>query len=613
MSFKLEEFEYAVYNRQYEQAGRALVGLLHAIDSQYGQLDGQFHATALSAQASDAIDEHFLARLVAAITTLATDPAFQFSDSGFATTLNLHRWLAAMFAASPFRNGDHILRALGQKAPGMEPFSVENSKLRKFEIFYFPESEIPVDIDALWEHDRKLTAGLALALMSPRFLGTPAAHGKRETLLKWLPQRLAQVDLDDLPGGILHDVYMHCSYADYPGKHDIKRPLNELIRRKLHAHGLDDLRHPARKPDGKAKPVLAVVLEWFTAGHSIYRTHSLTIEGMREHFHVIGLGYSGQVDSVGRTVFDEFVELQSGNVWDDVARVRDLCVDRDVQILYMPSVGMFPLTMLQSNLRVAPLQLMALGHPATSHSPVMDYVVVEEDYLGDPACFSEQLLVLPPDGMPYRAPEGMKDLELARTRDPSDDVVRVAVAATTMKLNPGFLSTCARIAREAGVPVQFHFLVGQAVGLILPQVRRLVRGFLGDRAVVYAHQSYPQYMQVLADCDLFVNPFPFGNTNGIVDAVFAGMVGVCKTGPEVHEHIDEGMFTRLGFPSWMVATDEESFVEAVLRLVNDREQRLSLSGRHAGPKAIEGAIFRGRKHVLGERINELWKQRIADA
>ncbi|WP_345817789.1 peptide transporter (plasmid) [Paraburkholderia sp. PREW-6R] len=612
MSFRLEEFEYAVYNRQHEQAGRALVGLLHAIDSQYGQMAGQFEATAQSAQAADAIDEHLLARLVAAVTTLATDPAFQFSDSGFATTLNLHRWLSAMFAASPFRNGDHILRSLGQQAPGIEPFSVENAKLRKFEIFYFPESEIPVDVDGLWEHDRKLTAGLALALMSPRFLGTPAAHSKRETLLRWLPERLAQVELDDLPGGILHDVYMHCSYADYPRKHDIKRPLNELIRRKLHAHGLDDLRHPARAPEN-GKPVLAVVLEWFTAGHSIYRTHSLTMEGMRKHFHVIGLGYAAQVDETGRAVFDEFVELKSGNVWDDIAHIRDLCVDRDVQVLYMPSVGMFPLTMLQSNLRVAPLQLMALGHPATSHSTVMDYVVVEEDYLGDPACFSEELLVLPPDGMPYRAPEGMKGLTLSRTRDESEETVRIAVAATTMKLNPQFLSTCARIANEASVPVQFHFLVGQAVGLILPQVRRLVHSFLGDRAVVYAHQSYGQYMQVLADCDLFVNPFPFGNTNGIVDAVFAGMVGICRTGPEVHEHIDEGMFSRLGFPSWMVTTDQDSYVKAALRLVNDRQERLELREKYSGPKAIEHVIFAGRKHILGERIHDLWMQRSTTA
>ncbi|WP_455288997.1 peptide transporter [Cupriavidus necator] len=611
MSFQLEHFEYLVYNRQYEAAGRELVRLLQAIDSQYGRMDGQFQANVQSADAADAIDDHLLARLGAAVTALVTDPGFHFSDEGFATTLNLHRWLSAMFAASPFRNADHILRAFGRDAPAAATLSVDDRNLRKFELFYFAESEIPLDVDALWEHDKKMMAGLALTLMSPRFLGTPAAHGKRETLLKWLPERLAEVDLEDLPGGILHDVYMHCSYADYPNKHDIKKPLNALIRRKLARHGLDDLRFGARAPEDGAKPVLLVVLEWFTADHSIYRTHSLTIEGMREHFHVVGMGYAERVDTAGRAVFDQFLELKSPNVWDNVAQVREFCIDHAVQVLYMPSVGMFPLTMLQANLRVAPLQLMALGHPATSHSPAMDHVVVEADYVGDPACFSEELLILPADGMPYRPPTGMQGLTLARNRTPDDPVVRIAVAATTMKLNPGFLATCARIAREAKARVEFHFLIGQAIGLVLPQVTRLIRRYLGEQAVVHGHQPYDQYMRILADCDLFINPFPFGNTNGIVDTVYAGLVGVCRTGREVHEHIDEGMFSRLGFPDWLVTHDEDQYVAAALRLVDDPAARAALAAELTGPQALKRIIFAGRNQLLGEAIHALWLAKTA--
>ena len=37
----------------------------------------------------------------------------------------------------------------------------------------------------------------------------------------------------------------------------------------------------------------------------------------------------------------------------------------------------------------------------------------------------------------------------------------------------------------------------------------------------------------LNDMDMFLSPFPFGNTNGIVDAFTAGLPGVCKTGREV--------------------------------------------------------------------------------
>ena len=82
-------------------------------------------------------------------------------------------------------------------------------------------------------------------------------------------------------------------------------------------------------------------------------------------------------------------------------------------------------------------------------------------------------------------------------------------------------------------------MIGQAQGLLYPQVKQVVNLYLSDDQVtVYQHQPYDRYMQIIAQCDLFINPFPFGNTNGIIDTVTCGLVGVCKTGPEVHEHID---------------------------------------------------------------------------
>ncbi len=242
----------------------------------------------------------------------------------------------------------------------------------------------------------------------------------------------------------------------------------------------------------------------------------------------------------------------------------------------------------------------------------MDYVVVEEDYVGDEACFSEKLLKLPSDGMPYRAPAALLELELP-AKQPQGEVVKIAVAGTTIKQNPGFLNTCAQIARDSKVPVHFHFLMGQANGLIYPQVRNLVRRLMGDKATVHKHQNYGSYMKVINECHLFLNPFPFGNTNGIVDTVWAGLVGVCKTGREVHEHIDEGMFRRLGFPEWMIAKTNDEYKAAALRLIENAEERNALSATLAGPQAIEKLIFKGRPEVLGERMEALWKELHASA
>jgi predicted O-linked N-acetylglucosamine transferase (SPINDLY family) len=114
-------------------------------------------------------------------------------------------------------------------------------------------------------------------------------------------------------------------------------------------------------------------------------------------------------------------------------------------------------------------------------------------------------------------------------------------------------------------------------------------------------------MKVIAGCDMFLNPFPFGNTNGIVDTVWAGLVGVCKTGREVHEHIDEGMFRRLGFPEWTIAGTTQDYKAAALRLIENESERRDLARTLAGKKAIEKLIFKGRPEILGERIQALLK------
>jgi hypothetical protein len=52
---------------------------------------------------------------------------------------------------------------------------------------------------------------------------------------------------------------------------------------------------------------------------------------------------------------------------DQLKHIQKEAQQRNVSICYMPSVGRFPLTMWVANLRVAPLQMMALGHPANTH------------------------------------------------------------------------------------------------------------------------------------------------------------------------------------------------------------------------------------------------------
>lgn len=610
MDFQLEKFECLAYSRQYELAMQELLKLLQMLDSGYGSFNENFSSCTIQAMQvnADLVDLHILTRIAAATTALFSDPEFHFSETGFIQVIQYHRWLTVLFAVSPFRNSDHIIRSFNQNGPFSTPLQVDNHNLAKFCLLYSLESEIDIDPDALWQTNKLLAANLYLVLLSSRFVSSPEAHAKRETLLRWLPEKLLECGtIDQLPVGIFHDVYMHCSYSGYAGKHNIKASLNQLMRHKILELGFSDRIVPARLPT-TGKPVMLVVLEWFYSTHSVYRVLGKAIRKAKDHFYLIGMGEASTIDEIGKAVFDEFIPRNdSGDIPILLHQITKIAEERDVQVLYMPSVGMTLYTMFIANLRFAPLQITTLGHSASTFAPQMDYFIIDEDFVGNEACFSEKVIKTPSDAFPFTPfVQDMGQISQAPLRE-APAVVEIAMVASTMKLNPDFLQTCRQIAEQSSTPVHFQFFIGAARGLVGLQVTQVVNRYLGQWATVNQQQGYAYYLQQIANCDLYINPFPFGNMNGIVDLMSVGLVGVCKSGNEPHEHIDQGLFERLGLPSWLVTTTTEDYIQAALRLINNHEERLAIRNSLDGRTAVN-RLFEGREEIFGQLVQELHQE-----
>jgi hypothetical protein len=610
-TFSLDHFEQLVYTQQHVPASLQLVTLLARLQQTRGELDESFQASGLIDLSPEEQRQRFCTRLTSAVSTLFADPDFQLPPACFKLLLTLHEWIGLLFSATASGNADHVARYLNPRGPANAQFLPGDSFIEKLCVLYSTESELELDFAALWAYDKTLAASLALVLLAPVSKGTPSAHLKREALLEWLPGKLQQIDdLDDLPSAVLHNAYMFCSYADTPRRHAIKQDINVLVRRKLAQLGLTDLpKLPAPKrtsAQGKSrrgrKPVMLVMLEWFTAAHSIYRTHSRTLEAAREHFEVVGFGFDYAVDEAGRKIFDRFIELKEPEyIGECLKTIRDFAEAEQPDVLYMPSVGMFVLTVFMSNLRIAPLQIAALGHPATTHSDKIDYISVEEDYVGDPACFSEQLMKLPKDGQPYRPSVALPDI-VARI-PPSRETLQVVVTASAMKLNPGFLDACREIGTRAVTPIEFHFMTGVPSGLQFDHLRNVVvRAVPG--AVVHDFHGYAEYLARVNQSDLFLSPFPFGNTNGIVDALTLGLPGVCKRGPEVFEQIDGALFERVGMPSWTVTDSVEAYIATAVRMIDQHDERTALRQRLIDTHAVQ-RCFEGRPQAFGESVLKL--------
>ena len=568
----IAELERLLAHRDFGKALDAFTSLLRMMDRTDGQIRPHAKIDHLSLTFPQEIQDEAATRIAAAIAELFSAAEFQLSEIQFRNMLRLHRWIATIFAASGFGNADFVLRRLGFIPTAKAIQSCTIFDLFKFCLLYSHECTIPLDFRLLFARSPLLACGLGMTLLATRLAATPSAHGKREVLLKWMPVALDRLDsLDGLPTWILGDVWMHASYADDRNKHDIKRSLNKLMRKHMATLGFRD---PPLSPSEEPRKTIFVFLEWFNKWHPIMRTHSISMRALKRRYRLVGFGPEGAVDDAGKAMFEEYHQFGSFELsLNFLSRVIELSVKQRPAAVYYPSVGMSLHSVFLVNLRLAPKQLIALGHPATTHSDKIDYVLVEEDYLGDTSLFSEKVVALPKNALPYLAPV-LPNFEPMRRRP--GEPVRVAVPCTIMKLNPRFLAACKAAQDRSPVNVEFHFMLGGSTGFQHAYARKAIQA-QAPGAVVHHLAPYPEYMRRISGCDLFANPFPFGNTNGVVDTVFLGLPGVCLTGDEVHSHIDEGLFRRLNLPEFCIAKTVEEYVEALVRLVSDGELRRGLA------------------------------------
>lgn len=597
----LEQFERQIITGHAQDAVESLIALLQSIENNWGTDAGIEHAPEPKGR-HVRNPANLFTRLAAAAVALLAHPNLRITHPIHERISSLSRALHGIFAATDFGTMDHFLRSIAIQPEGPGAYDIPNNLIPLYCLAFGAESEFPLLIDKVAQHFPQLALRFAFSILSTKLCLTTAADGHRDRLLAWAPQALDNADLSVVPFNMLSQVYMGCSYALSPRKHEIKGAINRVIRRFVQSTGY--VFEPSPRPrQQNGKPVMLVVIDHpFSTQHAVYRILGPTIAGARASFHVIGLVSRTMIEPRATSIFDELITITEaeGPVPAVAQRVKLLCRERGVSVLYMPSVGMGESSMLLSNTRVAPIQVTSIGHPATTLSQEMDYFILEEDYVGDPSLLSEQLLVMPRGSMPYCA-SSASVAPVQRQRRTAKAVVDIAIVGSLPKINVKFLNSCQRIRETCGREVHFHVFSLGAMGIYHEALQRLLRSELGDAVTVHRQQLYEDYVHALSGCDLFLSTFPFGNLNGAIDCVMAGLIGVCKDGPEVFERINAGALRRLEFPDWLTPDTTDAYERAACRLISDDRLRVELAVRHCAQGA-ETALYRGDPEALGRRL-----------
>jgi hypothetical protein len=589
----LPQLERFVLERNHEQSLAAALSILAAIDRAHGRLDGLTRGIDARLAHEDAALA-FCTRLAAALGRMIADPQFNPSPLGYETLLLRHRWLDLIFSLSGFRGTDHLLPQLAGQAGASLSFS--GSGMLRMLAIRSMGSATDLDFDQCWRANRTAAALAFLHYLDARTVFTQRGLEFRERLLEWLPDRIGEVELGPLTLSRVQEVSMHCSYAFTARKHAIKAGLVQQMRRACLAAGCREL-EPGAGADSAPRPAVVVVIERFGRDHSVYRTHGPALRALKERFHVIWVSDPAQVGPEFQDWFDELIAIPRGDFFTGVRSLTEEIGRNAPALIFFVGVGMSAHAIALASLRLAPVQCVSFGHTATTMSPAVDYMILPEDFIGAAECFSEKLIALPKEAMPFAPPPIQVD---PVAPDSGGRPVRVAVAASIMKLNARLFETLRRIADSASAAVEFHFMPFLATGIVHLELARTLRTIL-PTAVVHPHAPFRAYMESLRRCDLFLCPFPYGNMNGIVDVVSVGLPGVCLDGPEAHAHADAAFFARIGFPASLVAQTVDDYVAAATRLIDDPAWRADCR-RIAVACDLERAFYRGDAGLFAAAI-----------
>lgn len=555
----LERIDGALDAKRYRDAVSAIVQVLERIEFSALNLGG--NARAYDRNALDDAN-----RLANAITRLMIDVDYQITEGDLVRLAVFKRTTAQVFEISNFQGSRHFLRQLAvPKQDGSLSLSAQaTAKL----LLVTNINDLNLELlELLKKQDARIGVALLVGFLSEQVTWSANAKAVRCELLK-LTDHWQVDNIHTLTVGALVPAYMGCSYDESPHKHDIKRFMNRLIRSHAERAGCVELE--VSKPSmPRARPVVVVIAELYAADHAVHRVFGADIQSLMSRFDTVLMSTGQRIDPRLEPYFTSIdpVVFDSKNPKAYCSEV----LKHQPDVIYYPSIGMRPISLLLSNLRLAPIQIMTYGHTATTCSEQIDYGIIPEAVMVGPETVTETILLRPNDLRFLDHPDA-PDIKAEVRENP--DTVNIAVPAWIRKVSPGFVDACQRIARESQRPIHFVFFPN-CVGSAYQAFRRRIESLLPATAL--PTDNYSRYIDRLNQCDIFLSSFPFGATNGIIDAAGLGLPVVNLKGKEMHSITDSKMCELLGLPSWLSTETVDEYVATVLKLIHDDQLRVSIS------------------------------------
>ena len=260
----------------------------------------------------------------------------------------------------------------------------------------------------------------------------------------------------------------------------------------------------------------------------------------------------------------------------DLSACRSFIAEQRLDALFYPEIGMNPFTYYLAFARLAPLQFMTWGHPASTALPSMDCFLSSRDLEspGSEVQYSEELVqfehLMTQFERPEYNPVTRADLGLP------DDRHLYVCPQSLFKFHPDFDATLAEVLRR-DADGDLILLTGNEKEWDDRLLARFAHKMpdVSDRIHILRRLDWNEYIGLCDHADAILDTFYFGGGNSSLEAFSVGAPIVTLPGNMLRGRITYAQYRAMEMDD-LVAHDPAHYVDLVVRLATDSDWRASM-------------------------------------
>jgi protein O-GlcNAc transferase len=327
-------------------------------------------------------------------------------------------------------------------------------------------------------------------------------------------------------------------------------------------------------PVFNAKPKIGFISAFLNEGHTIGKLNRGLIKNIsRDLFDVvvISVGKSHIYNQSDEHPNDCFLELTDGNR----NNIINTILDENFDILFYTDIGMDDMTLSLAHNRLAKVQCVTWGHPDTTGLKTIDYFISSKLIEPENAQehYTEKLFLMNQLPTFYYRPPKMNCDTVRSVLGLSDTETFYCCPQSIYKLHPEFDPVLAEILRRDpnGRLVLLSATAEKANEDLMQRFKKAMPDVV-DRILLAPRMFREDFLALLANTDVMLDPFHFGGGNTTFEALSYGTPIVTMPGEFMRGRVTHGCYQKMGYTK-LVANNPEEYIQLAVRLGTDPEFR----------------------------------------